>query len=185
MKKQFTLIMLTLFLSSGLMAADLKVGVISMKKLSAEAPQAELINNRLQAIVKEPKDELDKMATELEELAKQIDKDKLMASPSQVQKMKQQYQQKGMLFKQKEAALNRGFQTAQARASAVFSEAVMAVVNEIAKQQNYDLILHEGVIFANENLDLTDQVVSVMKQDFAKQQAEEAKNAAAVDTEKK
>ena len=38
MKKQLTLILISLFLSMGLHAANLKIGVIDMKKLSAEAP---------------------------------------------------------------------------------------------------------------------------------------------------
>jgi len=116
MKKQITSILLAMLLSTTLSAANLKVGVVSMKVLSAEAPQAELINKRLQGLIKEPKEELDKLAAELEELGKNIEKDKLMSSPSQVQKMKEEYQQKAIGFKQKEAALSRGLQGAQGRA---------------------------------------------------------------------
>ena len=172
MKKQLTLIFLTLFLSAGLHAADLKVGVINMKKLSAEAPQAKLISERVESILKEPKEELDGLATELEELGKKIEKDKLMSSPGQVTKMKEDYQKKLMVFKQKEAALNRGLQNVQGKASAVFGEAVMKVVNEIAKDESYDLIAHEGFIYASDKLDITDQILKKLTKDFEKKKAE-------------
>ena len=177
--------LLAMILSTGLSAANLKVGVISMKVLSAEAPQAELINKRLQGLIKEPKEELDTLAAELEELGKIIEKDKLMSSHSQVQKIKEDYQQKAIVFKQKEAALTRGLQGAQGRASAVFGEAVMRVVNKIAKDEKYDLVMHEGIIYFNEKLDITSKVLKVLKQDFEKQQAKEAKNANKVDSENK
>ena len=183
MKKQITLIFtalsLTLFLSTGLYAANLKVGVVSMKQLSAEAPQAKLINERLQSLIKEPKEELDKLASELEALGKKIEKDKLMSSPSQVKKMKEEYQTKAITFKQKEAGLNRGMQNAQQRASAVFGEAVMRVVNKLAKDEKYDLIVHEGVLYSSDKLDMTNKVLKVLKKDFEKLKAEEAKTAEA------
>jgi outer membrane protein len=177
MKKQITLLLLGMVLSTGLYAANLKVGVVSMKQLSAEAPQAKLINERLQGLIKEPKEELDKLASELEGLGKKIEKDKLMSSPSQVQKMKEEYQKKVITFKQKEAALNRGVQSAQQRASAVFGEAVMRVVNKIAKDEKYDLVVHEGVLYVNEKLNITDKVLNVLKKDFKKQEAESKKAA--------
>ena len=179
MNKQITVMLLAMIFSTGLSAANLKVGVVSMKVLSAEAPQADLINKRLQGLIKEPKEELDKLAAELEELGKKIEKDKLMSSPSQVQKMKEEYQQKAIGFKQKEAALSRGLQSAQGRASAVFGEAVMRVVNKIAKDEKYDLVMHEGVIYVDKKLDMTAKVLKVLQQDFEKQKAEEAKNAKA------
>jgi len=175
MKKQITLAFLIMFLSTGLYAASLKIGVVSMKKLSADAPQVKLINERLKGLIKEPKDELDKLASELEALGKKIEKDKLMSSPGQVQKMKEEYQKKLVTFKQKEATLNRGIQSAQQRASAVFGEAVLRVVNKIAKDGKYDLIVHEGVLYANDKLDITDKVLKVLKKDFEKQKAEAAK----------
>lgn len=185
MKKQITAILLTMVLSTTLSAANLKVGVVSMKILSDEAPQAQLINERLQGLIKEPKEELDKLASELEELGKKIEKDKLMSSPSQVQKMKDEYQQKAIVYKQKEAVLSRGLQSAQGRASAVFGEAVMRVVNKIAKDEKYDLVMHEGVIYVDKKLDMTTKVLKVLKQDFEKQKAEEAKNSSKAESEKK
>jgi len=179
MKKQITLMFLMMFLSTGLYAAGLKVGVVSMKQLSAEAPQVKLINERLKGLIKEPKEELDKLAAELEALGKKIEKDKLMASPGQVQKMKEEYQKKLMIFKQKEAALNRGIQNAQQRASAVFGEAVLRIVNKMAKDEKYDLVVHEGVLYASDKLNMTDKVLKALKKDFEKQKAEAAKNAKA------
>jgi len=179
MKKQITAMLLIMFLSTTLSAANLKVGVVSMKKIFSESPQAKRINQRLQESIKEPKEGLSKLAAELEELGKKIEKDKLMSSPSQVQKMKEEYQQKAIAFKQKEAALNRGLQNFEARASVAIFDVVKGVSNKIAKNEKYDLIIHEGIIYSNEKLDMTDKVLKIMKQDFEKQKAEEAKNAKA------
>lgn len=176
MKKQITLTLLAAFFSSSLLAADLKVGVISMGKLSDEAPQAIFLGKKLQEMAKKPTDELKAQNEELEKLGKKIEKDKLMASPTQVEKMKREFQKKAITFRQNEAALNRDIQKAQANASSVFGEAVVRVVNKIAKDGKYDLVLHEGVIFASDKINITDIVLKELKANFDEQKAEMEKN---------
>lgn len=175
MKNYIAFLFLALFVSTGTHAANLKIGVVSMNKLSAEAPQAKLINERLEELIKEPKAELDKLMAELDDLGKKIEKDKLMSSPTQVQRMKEDYQKKMMVFKKKEASLNRGMQGAQSRASSVFLDAVLAVVKKIAKDEKYDLIMHEGFLYAGDSLNITDKVLKNLDLSFDEMKAADAK----------
>jgi outer membrane protein len=44
---------------------------------------------------------------------------------------------------------------------------VFEVINDIAKAEKYDLIVSDGVVYANGNIDITGKVVEKLKQEFA------------------
>ena len=171
MNKIFSIIVM-LGLSFSVAAADLKIGIVSMAKLSADAPQAQDINKKLQEAVAEPKKELESLSEEIKEMGKKIKKDELMMAPSTLEKLKQEYRGKIQEFKEKELVFNQGIQNAQTRASAVFGKIVISAVNKIAEQEKYDLILHEGVIYANPEHDMTDKVLSLLKKEYEAQKTD-------------
>ena len=166
---------LMLSMSMSVAAAELKIGIVSMTKLSSDAPQAQDINKKLQDAVAEPKRELEALSEEINAMAKKIKKDELMMAPSALDKLKEEYRKKVVEFKEKELAFNQGVQNAQTRASAVFGKIVMAAVNKIAKDEKYDLILHEGVIYADPKHDMTPKVIEALKKEYEQQKAN-AKN---------
>jgi outer membrane protein len=51
---------------------------------------------------------------------------------------------------------------------AVLQQSVSSIINEIAKDEKYDLILSEGVVYADEKLDITNKVLERMKKAFKK-----------------
>ena len=161
-----------LIFSAGLSAEGLKIGVVNMVKLTSDAPQAKDINQKLQEAVTEPKKELEQMAEDIKAMGKKIKKDELMMAPSRLEKANEEYRQKVMQFKEKELAFNQGIQNAQNRASAVFGKIVMKVVNQIAKQEKYDLIMHEGIIYVDPKHDITDKVLGVLEETYKKTSGE-------------
>ncbi|MCW9012823.1 MAG: OmpH family outer membrane protein [Gammaproteobacteria bacterium] len=175
MIKKFSLLVIASIFSINLSAAELKIGFVSMGKLSSDAPQAIDINKQLQAAVSEPKEELTRLSDEIKAMGKKIKKDELMMAPSRLENLNKEYREKIVAFKEKELAFNQGVQNAQTRASSVFGKIVLTAVNKLAQDEKYDLILHEGVIYANPEHDVTDKVLSILKKEYDKQKAEENK----------
>jgi outer membrane protein len=52
---------------------------------------------------------------------------------------------------------------------ATLQRLVKKVIIDIAKQENYDLIVHEGTIYASSTIDITDKVLKKLSQESANQ----------------
>ena len=163
MKKQiFTLIFMLMF-SSGLFADGLKIGFVNMKRLLSEAPQIEKINKKLQKRFNEPKKELEDMADTIRQMEKDFKRDQLMMTESKLTKNKENLIEKVKQFRELEARLGKELQTVQSQELAVFRNIVTDVLNKLAKKEKYDLIMNDGVMYADKALDITDKMLAELK----------------------
>jgi len=163
MKKQiFTLIFMLMF-SSGLFADGLKIGFVNMKRLLSEAPQIEEINKKLQKRFNEPKKELEDMADTIRQMEKDFKRDQLMMTESKLTKNKENLIEKVKQFRELEARLGKELQTVQSQELAVFRNIVTDVLNKLAKKEKYDLIMNDGVMYADKALDITDKMLAELK----------------------
>ena len=71
-------------------------------------------------------------------------------------------------LKQTEAMLTQEVSTVRNQELAVLQQQVRSVINEIAKEGKYNLVLSEGVAYTDEKHDITDQVLEKMKAAFKK-----------------
>lgn len=143
----------------GANAAELKVGYVNAVKVIEEAPQGEAALKKLEAEFG-PRDK------------------KLVAMQADVKKLEDALEKNGLLMKDTERRSKEleivGLKRDLRRATQEFREdynlrrneelaslqkVVFKAIVEIAKQENYDLILHEGTIYASKRVDLTDRVL--------------------------
>jgi outer membrane protein len=163
MKKQiFSLVLIAMF-SGCTLAADLKIGVVNMKRLLTEAPQVEVISQKLQKQFSGPKKELEALAESIKKMEKDFKRDQLMMTESKLTKNKQKLVSEIKKIREMSERLNKEFQTVQNQELAVFRDVVSNVLNRLAKQEKYDLILNDGVIHASKALDMTDLILAELK----------------------
>ena len=163
MKKIFLLASI-LFFSASANAADLKIGVVNMNRLN-EAPQVEAINQILQERFSKPRDELRKMHDELQEEEKEIKRNELLMTESKLKKSKENLITKIKEFREKEAKLASEIQAVQNQELAVFRDVVRGVLTDMAKTDNYDLILSDGIMYVNPKHDITDKILDRLKKE--------------------
>ena len=166
MKKIFLLASI-LFFSASANAADLKIGVVNMNRLN-EAPQVEAINQILQERFSKPRDELRKMHDELQEEEKEIKRNELLMTESKLKKSKENLITKIKEFREKEAKLASEIQAVQNQELAVFRDVVRGVLTDMAKTDNYDLILSDGIMYVNPKHDITDKILDRLKKEAKK-----------------
>lgn len=162
MKRSANLVFLVPLLMAaafGVNAAELKVGYVNAVKVIEEAPQGEAALKKLEAEFG-PRDK------------------KLVAMQADVKKLEDALEKNGLLMKDAERRSKEleivGLKRDLRRATQEFREdynlrrneelaslqkVVFKAIVEIAKQENYDLILHEGTIYASKRVDLTDRVL--------------------------
>ncbi|MDH5710127.1 MAG: OmpH family outer membrane protein [Gammaproteobacteria bacterium] len=167
MKKIIIATLLTLTAANAI-AADLKIGFVSVEKLLTEAPQVEAVNTAMLDRFGGKKKELEDMQKELQAMQEDYKRNELVMTEDKLKELQGQLIGKMQLFKQKEATLAQEVNTMRSQELAVLQKSVRDIINDIAKREHYDLVLSEGVVFASESLDITSTVLDQMKKDFNK-----------------
>ena len=169
MKKIIIATLLLMVASSHAMAAsDLKIGFVSVEKLLTQSPQVGAVNTAMIERFGGKKEELQKLEAEIKELQENYKRNELVMTEDKLDELKGKLIGKVQSFKQKEAALGQEVSTMRSQELAVLQKSVRDIINNIAKKDNYDLILSEGVVFAADSLDITDVVLEEMKKSFKK-----------------
>ena len=163
MKKKILVGLLMSVLAAPAWSAGLNIAVINMQKLLTQAPQVEAINLKLKQRFSGPKDDLDKMAGEIQKLEKEIKRNELMMTASKLKKSKENLMSQVKKFRTKEAQLSQELKTVQQQELSVFKGVIGGVLKNVAAKGNYDLILNDGVIFSKPALDITDKILSRLK----------------------
>lgn len=140
-------------------AMELKVGYVNAVKVIEEAPQGEAALKKLeaefgprdkklvamQAKVKELEEELEKNGLLLKDADRRSKEHEIVVLKRDVRRATQEFREDYNLRRNEELA--------------ALQKVVFKAIVEIAKQENYDLILHEGTIYASKRVDLTDKVL--------------------------
>jgi outer membrane protein len=140
-------------------AQELKVGYVNAVKVIEEAPQGEAALKKLeaefgprdkklvamQAKVKQLEEELEKNALLLKDADRRTKEHEIVVLKRDVRRATQEFREDYNLRRNEELA--------------ALQKIVYRAIVEIAKQENYDLILHEGTIYASKRVDLTEKVL--------------------------
>ena len=161
--------LLFLFASANVMAAGSpKIGFVSVEKILTDAPQVEAVNESMLERFGGRKTELQEMEKEIKGMQENYKRNELVMTEDKLNELKNNIIAKIQEFKQKEALLQQEVATVRNQELAVLQQSVSSIINDIAKDEKYDLILSEGVVYAAEKLDITDKVLERMKKAFKK-----------------
>jgi outer membrane protein len=140
-------------------AAGLKIGYVNAIKVIEQAPQGEAALKKLQSEfgprdkklvsmqenIKNIEDDLEKNALVMKESERRDKERDLLVLKRDLRRATQEFREDYNMRRNEELA--------------ALQKAVKQVIVEIAKQENYDLILHEGAIYASNAVDITDRVL--------------------------
>lgn len=165
MKKIATILLLLFSFGFNVSAiASVKIGYVNMKRLLTEAPQIEAINQRLHDRFSQPKKELEAMAEDLQKQEKDLKRDALLMTESKLTSNKQKLMEDIKAFREKEAELAKQLQEVQNQELSVFRDVARDILSKLAEEGKYDLIVGEGVIYAADKIDITNQILDRLKE---------------------
>ena len=166
------IIIVTLFVltacSNAMAASDLKIGFVSVEKLLTQAPQVEAVNAAMIERFGGKKQELQDLEKEIKTMDENYKRNELVMTEDKLNELKTKLIGKVQMFKQMEATLAQEVKVMRSQELAVLQKSVRDIIDEIAKKDNYDLVLSDGVLFASDKLDITNVVLERMKKDFKK-----------------
>lgn len=144
---------------SGAAHAETKIGYVNPAALLQESPQAEQIQRRLQQEFSGRRDELERQQKRIRDLEADLQKNAMLLSEEQRRKRERDVIETRREFKHTKEKFEDDLRLRQQEELDKLREELLAAVQEFAKQRDYDLILFEGVIYWDQSVDVTPEVL--------------------------
>jgi len=170
--RHFTILWLFALLSGTAFAADIKIGFVDIPYLIDEAPQAQAASIRLerefaprQELIKEQKDEVEQLRLELEDQT--LNAAERAVVEREIRKTERRMKRDEQEFRE-ELNIQKNQEFKQVRVY------VLDAIATFAKKYNYDMIISDGVLFANKTVDVTDEVLLELQQSLAESSVDQS-----------
>ena len=139
---------------------DLKVAYVNMARAIETSPQAESVLNKLKSEF-DPKDQkLTAQREKLKQIEEKLEKTALVIKESDRQELEKQIRDLKRVIKRDTQEFREELNVRQNEELRKLERIVLKVVAQIAEEEKYDLIIHQGAIFASKRIDITDKVLA-------------------------
>lgn len=144
-------------------SSDLKIGYVNLQELVSKAPQSAAAIEKAQKEFATRQEELKGMATEVQALREKLVKERITMSDDARKKLEENLLSKEREYKWNQSILDEDAKIRENQILTEIKQLVFKAIVEIAKQDKYDLVLTDGVIFKSARVDLTAKVLSELR----------------------
>jgi outer membrane protein len=159
---------LVLLVTAQATAADVKIAVIDPNRIVEESPQYEEAREMLSTEVKEREAELLQQQEDLDRLNERQDRDGALMSEDELKRLQNDIRARKRRLRYAKAELQEDFALRQTELRTRLVKQVEEVVRQLAKEQEIDVILSEGLVYFSPRVDISGDVVERLKQEFKK-----------------
>ena len=169
MKKTVVLLaalMLALAVTGPLAAKEAKVGIIISDRILNEYPEAQDAQKILEEEIQEWQRQAAEMEDELQALDKELAEGSMFYSEEKKSEVESKFQRKMLGYREFQAGIERRAMQRNQELFAPINEKIQKVIDEIAAQDGYDIILDAvgtAIAYADPTLDITDLVLEELK----------------------
>ena len=142
--------------------AELKVGFVKVDEILREAPQAAVSNKKLEGEFKSRTEKLKKEISSLNDKEKNFKKESLTMSDKDQDKETRKLQQMRIDIQRSERELREDIDLRRREEINKLQNQVTKVIEKLATEQNYDLILYTGVAYASDKVNITQKVLKAL-----------------------
>lgn len=157
-KWAIVVIPLALALASGVARAELKVGFVNVPKLLEKAPQAEKAKKELEREFSPRDKKLVAESKEIKQMEEKLGKDSGVMSDSERQKLEKEIINRKREAKRAQDEFREDFNLRRNEELGKLQREVFEAIQSLAKEEGFDLLLTDGVVFASEQIDATEKV---------------------------
>jgi outer membrane protein len=147
-----------LLLPASVAAADLKIGYVNAVKVIEEAPQGEAALKKLEAEFAPRDKKIVEMQNRLKQLEQDLEKNALLLKDSEHRSKEFEVISLKRDISRATQEFREDYNLRRNEELATLQKVVQKTINEIARQENYDLIL-ESAVYAGPRADITDKIL--------------------------
>ena len=168
MKNSFLNIMLIgLMLNAGpLFAADVKIGVVNANQIVEQSPQYDAVRKSLEREFKRRDSDLVAKQKQVKTLEDKLARDGAVMSAAEVKRLEQDIRSRKRKIKSMADEFREDLNIRRNEEFNKLLRKVSEVVHQIGEQEDIDVILSEGVVYASKRVNLTEKVLDRLKQQY-------------------
>jgi outer membrane protein len=159
MKIALTILLASLALAAG--AAELKIGFVNTERVFREAAPAKRAQQQLERDFAKRNEELAKMEKQGRDLQTELERENVTISEAQRREKERQLADISRNFQRMQREIREDLNVRRNQELASVQERATRIINQIAEQEKFDLILQEAV-FASGKIDITDKVIKAL-----------------------
>jgi outer membrane protein len=141
-----------------LLAADLKIGYVNAVKVIEEAPQGEAALKKLEAEFAPRDKQIVEMQNKLKQLEQDLEKNALVLKDAEHRSKEFEIISLKRDLRRATQEFREDYNLRRNEELAALQKIVQKTIVDIAKQENYDLIL-ESAVYASNKADITDKIL--------------------------
>jgi len=138
--------------------ADLKIGFVNIPAVLEKAPQAEKAKKRLEKEFSPRDKQLVAQQKEIQTLEEKMTRDGSVMGDAERSNLEKDILNKKRDAKRSQQEFSEDFNVRRNDELGKLQRRIVEAIRDIAKAQGFDLLLTDGVIYANEQIDITAQV---------------------------
>jgi len=147
--------------------AEQKIAFVNQTKLLQKAPQAESARNKLQKEFSKRDKALVSLQKQIADKEQRLKKDAAILSSAELNKLKRKIIVLRRDLERDKQAFKEDISIRQNEELVKLQQSVIKSIQTIAKKENYDLIISDGVVFASEKIDITDKILAQLKKQYS------------------
>lgn len=145
------------------MAAEFKVGYVNAGKILDEAPQAKTAAVKLEQEFGHRKEQLVTAEKEVTAQEEKLARDGAVMSEAQRRKLEREMIANKRELRRSQDEFREDLAMRRNEEVGKIQLSVKHIIEEMGKRENYDLILFDGIAFANPQLDLTEKILERLR----------------------
>ncbi len=141
-------------------AAEIKVGFVNVARILEKAPQAEKAKVALEKEFSPRNKRLLASQKEIKKLDEKLARDAKLMSEPEARRLQRDVLEKKRALNRDQEEFREDFNLRRNEELAKLQKMVFEAIKGLSEAEKYDLVLHDGVVFASEAVDITAKVQS-------------------------
>ena len=150
-------------LCSRVALADAKIGFVDTVKLMEAAPQAKSAQSKIESEFAPREKELVALQREIKKLEDDLTREGAVMSESERNKLERKILAKRRDMKRSQDEFRDDLNIRRNEVLAKLQKDIYSAVVSLAKEEKFDLILCQGVVYSSDKIDITDSVLKKLK----------------------
>lgn len=153
---------IALLVPASAFAQSLKVAYVDLQEALNKVDEGKKAKNRLKKDFDKKQKQLDAAQNELMKMQKEFEEGAMMLSEDAKRKKAVEFQQKMVTLQQTYVKLQGELAQAEAKETKKIFDKMGKIIEEIAKEKGYDLVLERtesAILFAKDDMNLTDELI--------------------------
>ncbi len=150
-------------------AADIKVGFVDVSRVLDRSPQAEEARQRIQAEFAPIDQDILHMQREVRALEEQLVRDGAVMANSERMRLEREVLSRKRDLRRNQEEFREDLNLRRNQELQKLQRQVVLTIRAMAKSEDYDLVISDGVLFASERVDITRMVLERLVEEHKRQ----------------